>query len=105
MRNVGGGDLDLPRYVVQHEKAAEGGLEVLARVRQRLDGMGRSREYCEPECGAGTVRGGDGRVSRSPRRGLEWPRNKELRTRINCVREVDGCVWGAFVFISKLASV
>ena len=33
MRNVGGGDLDLLRYVVQHEEAAEGGLEVLARVR------------------------------------------------------------------------
>jgi hypothetical protein len=28
-------DLDLPRYVVQREKAAEGGLEVLARVRPK----------------------------------------------------------------------
>ena len=28
-------DLDLPRYIVKREKAAEGGLEVLARVRPK----------------------------------------------------------------------
>ncbi len=33
VRNVGYGDLDLPRDVVQREETAKGGPEVLARVR------------------------------------------------------------------------
>jgi len=37
-------------------------------------------------------------VRRSPKQGKGWPSNEELKTRISCVQEVDGCVWGAFVF-------
>ncbi len=36
-------------------------------------------------------------MRRSPRRIEWWPSDDELKTRISCVQEVDGCVWGAFV--------
>ena len=38
-------------------------------------------------------------MRRSPKRILRRPNDDELRTRISCVREVDGCVWEAFVVL------
>ena len=38
-------------------------------------------------------------MHRSPRQIVRRPSNDELRTRISCVREVDDCVWEAFVVL------
>ena len=43
----------------------------------------------------------DGYLRRFPGRDGGWPCNKEQKTRINYELVVDGCVWGAFVFVKE----